>query len=131
MTGHSAVATLPRHPRSAAHARRVLAKVAPADCAVVDTAALLLSEVVSNAVRHAGGAAIEVAVARDPSLGGITGAVFDREPAMGSGSRSGDAPTDEMETGRGLDLLDALAASWGVATVGDHGKWVWFRLPAA
>ncbi|MFF4742135.1 MULTISPECIES: ATP-binding protein [unclassified Streptomyces] len=131
MTGHSAGATLPRHPRSAARARRVLEEVAPADCAVVDTAALLLSEVVSNAVRHADGAAIEVAVARDPAVGAITGAVFDRAPAMGSGSRSGDAPTDEMETGRGLDLLEALAGSWGVATVGDRGKWVWFQLPAA
>ncbi|MGW8955525.1 ATP-binding protein [Streptomyces sp. NPDC055709] len=131
MTGNSAVATLPRHPRAAAQARRVLEEVAPADCTVADTAALLLSEVVSNAVRHADGAAIEVAVARDEAAGGITGAVFDTEPGMSAGARSDDEPVDEMETGRGLDLLEALAVSWGVATVGDHGKWVWFQLEAA
>ncbi|MDI9888145.1 ATP-binding protein [Streptomyces sp. HNM0645] len=97
----------------------------------MDTAALLLTEVVANAVRHADGAVIEVALARDPALGAITGAVFDGTTDMGSGTRSGGAPSDEMESGRGLDLLEALAASWGVATVGDRGKWVWFRLAGA
>jgi serine/threonine-protein kinase RsbW len=132
LTANSAVAILPRHPRAAGEARRVLEEIAPAECPVADTAALLLSEVVSNAVRHADGAAIEVAVSRDESAGGaITGAVFDTEPHMGDGARSGDEPVDEMETGRGLDLLETLAGSWGVATVGDRGKWVWFQLEAA
>ncbi|MGW2563579.1 ATP-binding protein [Streptomyces sp. NPDC001514] len=131
MTGNGAVAILPRHPRAAAQARRVLEEVASADCAVTETAALLLSEVVSNAVRHAEGASIEIAVARDEAADGITGAVFDTEPGMSGGARSGDEPVDEMETGRGLDLLEALAGSWGVATVGDRGKWVWFQLEAA
>ncbi|WP_351231059.1 ATP-binding protein [Streptomyces sp. NPDC002133] len=131
MTGNGAVAILPRHPRAAAQARRVLDEVAPADCEITETAALLLSEVVSNAVRHADGIVIEVTVALDEAAGGITGAVFDTEPGMGGGARSGDEPADAMETGRGLDLLEALAGSWGVTTVGDRGKWVWFQLAAA
>ncbi|MFE6040575.1 hypothetical protein [Streptomyces sp. NPDC056452] len=100
-------------------------------------AALLLSEVVSNAVRHAKGTAIEVAVGFDRSAGMITGAVFDTEPLMGDGARSSVADVGDeeqgtgMETGRGLDLLDTVAGTWGVATVGSHGKWVWFQVSAS
>ncbi|MFC5800416.1 hypothetical protein [Streptomyces formicae] len=39
-----------------------------------------------------------------------------------------DGPADELEGGRGLDLLDLMARTWGVTSVGDHGKWVWFSL---
>lgn len=131
----SGVAIISRHPRAATEARYVLKRIAPGDCAGTDMAALLLSEVVSNAVRHAKGTAIEVAVGFDRSAGMITGAVFDTEPLMGDGARSslvgvGDEETD-METGRGLDLLDAVAGTWGVATVGSHGKWVWFQVSAS
>ncbi|MFC5804790.1 ATP-binding protein [Streptomyces formicae] len=132
LAGSGALAVLPRHPRAAAQARRLLREVALVDCAAADTAALLLSEMVSNAVRHAQGAFIEIAVARDATAGTITGAVFDGEPDMGGGARSGgDRPVAEMETGRGLDLLDRLAGSWGVVTVGARGKWVWFGLTTA
>ncbi|UUN29777.1 ATP-binding protein [Streptomyces sp. FIT100] len=131
LTGGGALAVLPRHPRAAAQARRLLREVAPVDCAAADTAALLLSEMVSNAVRHARGASIEIAVACDATAGVIIGAVFDGEPGMGGGARSGDRPVAEMETGRGLDLLETLAGSWGVSGVGDRGKWVWFRLTTA
>ncbi|MGM9470247.1 ATP-binding protein [Streptomyces murinus] len=124
----SATTSLPRRARAAAQARRVLETVSPAGSAASDTAALLLSEVVSNAVRYAQGATIEVAVARDDADGTVTAAVFDSAASMGRGARRGDAPLDELETGRGLDLLDALAADWGVTTVGDLGKWVWFRV---
>ncbi|MEU9161426.1 ATP-binding protein [Streptomyces sp. NPDC048424] len=137
MNAHSGVAVLPRHPRAAADARNVLGRIAPVGNDEVDMAALLLSEVVSNAVRHAGGPAIEVAVGYDQGAGVVTGAVFDTNPRMGSGARSSrdeadaDETETEMETGRGLDLLDAVAGAWGVATVGDRGKWVWFQVHAA
>ncbi|MFZ3495437.1 ATP-binding protein [Streptomyces sp. 5.8] len=137
MYAYSGLAVLPRHPRAAADARHVLHRIAPAGNDGADMAALLLSEVVSNAVRHAGGPAIEVAVGYDRCAGVLTGAVFDTNPRMGSGERSSrdEADTDpaetRMETGRGLDLLDAVAGTWGVATVGDRGKWVWFQVHAA
>ncbi|MFB7374059.1 ATP-binding protein [Streptomyces sp. NPDC056222] len=135
MNAHSGIAVLPRHPRAAADARHVLGRIAPEGHDEVDMAALLLSEVVSNAVRHADGPAIEIAVGYDRGAGVVTGAVFDTNPRMGSGARSSrdEADTDEteLETGRGLDLLDAVAGTWGVATVGDRGKWVWFQVHAA
>ncbi|MFI9649990.1 ATP-binding protein [Streptomyces sp. NPDC052040] len=131
----SVTMNLPRHARAAAQARRVLETVAPVDSEMGDTAVLLLSEVISNAVRYAQGARIGVAVAYDEDDGTLTAAVFDEAARMGSGARrgdapldKGDAPLDKLETGRGLDLLDALATKWGVAMVGDRGKWVWFRV---
>ncbi|MFJ3583022.1 ATP-binding protein [Streptomyces sp. NPDC090127] len=135
MNAHSGVAILSRHPRAAADARHVLSRIAPEGHDEVDMAALLLSEVVSNAVRHADGPAIEVAVGYDRGAGVVTGAVFDDNPRMGSGARSSrdeaGREDTELETGRGLDLLDAVAGAWGVATVGDRGKWVWFQVHAA
>ncbi|MFD5122530.1 ATP-binding protein [Streptomyces sp. NPDC058385] len=132
MHASSGIAILSRHPRAAAEARTALHEIAPSGSSGADTAALLLTEVVSNAVRHGKGAAIGVAVGFDPSADVITGAVFDREPGMSAGDRAG--LTDEgqdMECGRGLDLLDAASQAWGVATAGDRGKWVWFQVPAA
>ncbi|MEU9701046.1 ATP-binding protein [Streptomyces sp. NPDC047981] len=127
-------AVLSRHPRAAAEARGVLKAVTPGDHGGGDAAELLLSEVVGNAVRYAKGDEIEVAVGFDEGTGVITGAVFDAEPGLGSGVRSchvDEAEEAGLETGRGLDLLDMLAETWGVATVGSRGKWVWFQVPAA
>ncbi|MFB7997332.1 ATP-binding protein [Streptomyces sp. NPDC056002] len=132
MHASSDIAILSRHPRAAAEARTALHDIAPTGSSGADTAALLLTEVVSNAVRHGKGAAIEVAVGFDPFTDVITGAVFDREPGLGDGDRAGLADEgQDMESGRGLDLLDAASQSWGVATAGDRGKWVWFQVPAA
>ncbi|MGW2202484.1 ATP-binding protein [Streptomyces sp. NPDC001774] len=134
MNAHSGIAVLPRHPRAAADARHVLDRITPDGRDEVDMAALLLSEIVQNAVRHADGPAIEVALGYDRSAGVVTGAVFDTNPHMGSGARSSrdeqDTVETELESGRGLDLLDAVAGAWGVTTVGDHGKWVWFQVHA-
>ncbi|MFF4410173.1 ATP-binding protein [Streptomyces sp. NPDC001404] len=127
-TSARATAVLPRTTRAAAQARRVLATVCVGDAAAEDTAALLLSEVVSNAVRHADGSTIKVIVSRDDVCGAVTGAVFDSTARMGEGARRGDGPLDELETGRGLDILDVLADMWGVTRVGESGKWVWFRI---
>ncbi|MER7202041.1 hypothetical protein CG723_30500 [Streptomyces sp. CB01635] len=131
MHASSGIAILSRHPRAAAEARTALHEIAPTGSSGADTAALLLTEVVSNAVRHGKGAAIRVAVGFDPSADVITGAVFDREPEMSAGDRASVAEDQDMESGRGLDLLDVASQAWGVATAGDRGKWVWFQVPAA
>ncbi|MBW8706497.1 hypothetical protein MBT84_43435 [Streptomyces sp. MBT84] len=136
MSRHRLVARLRRDRRAPSHARRVLARLTPTGCAVADTAALLLSEAVSNAVLHSDGADITVAVTREAG-GTIVGAVFDTEPRMGPGARvthlrqAEGAESDVcLESGRGLDLMDMLASSWGVSPVGGRGKWVWFQLEA-
>ncbi|MFJ6216239.1 SpoIIE family protein phosphatase [Streptomyces sp. NPDC092296] len=100
---------------------------------VVDDAVVLASELVTNAVVHAGTAA-EVTCLREDDAVRIE--VADRYPERelplnGLGpagdparSRLGDP---EREGGRGLLLCSALAPRWGVEYTATH-KLVWFRL---
>ncbi len=89
---------------------------------VVDVAALLTSELVANAVVHAHSPAI-VVVSRSESILrvavtdlGDSVLVVERHRQIGDG-------------GRGLPLVDALSASWGVTPL-VLGKTVWFTLQA-
>lgn len=87
-------------------------------------AELLVSELVSNAVRH-GGAEIRLAVTRGEEDLEIR--VFDDgagEPRM----RTTDCGPHEA-SGRGLMLVERLASQWGVESApAGPGKIVWFRL---
>ena len=88
-----------------------------------DTAALLISELVTNSVLHAR-TEVEVSVARLHD--GVSIEVKD-------GSRR--APLrrmqyDEATTGRGVELLEQLAGSWDV-TLHSEGKTVRFTLSEA
>jgi anti-sigma regulatory factor (Ser/Thr protein kinase) len=88
----------------------------------VDTAVLLTSELVTNAVVHAR-SGIEVHVQYRPE-GVLRIEVVDdsfREPF-----RLNTASPDAT-AGRGLAILDTLASRWGVETL-DTGKAVWFEL---
>ncbi|MGY9066989.1 ATP-binding protein [Streptomyces sp. CAS3] len=123
-----ATAVLYRNAQAAALARRLMEFVSEGRTAPTDTALLLLSELVSNAARHASGLTIKVAVSCNGGDGTITGAVFDTSISMSGGPRCKGGALDELESGRGLDILDALADKWGVTKVSDHGKWVWFRV---
>lgn len=96
----------------------------------VDVLVLLASELVANAVTHAGNgsgaAGGPVAVCVRAAAGELRVEVHDGSPAMPL-----PVPPDvdeESETGRGLMLVDALAAEWGsYRTPG--GKVVYFTLP--
>jgi len=87
----------------------------------VEEAALLTSELVTNAVRYAGS---PVLVRVDQAPDGVVVAVKDPAPDIPT-PRSA-APDDV--TGRGLTIVSAMAADWGVEPVPDDGKYVWFRL---
>jgi anti-sigma regulatory factor (Ser/Thr protein kinase) len=87
---------------------------------LVDTATLLVSEVVTNAVLHAG-TEIEVALYRAGSRVRIE--VADRSPALPAAK----GYATDASTGRGLVLLEALVAAWGVEAA-PGGKVVWFEL---
>ena len=96
---------------------------------LVDTASLLVSELVTNALRHGGGPR-ELLVAVDGR--GVDAGVRDASPRPphpvaldGPGATRVDGGLSE--NGRGLLLVERLADSWGWRP--EHGgKIVWFRL---
>ncbi|MER5638633.1 SpoIIE family protein phosphatase [Kitasatospora sp. NPDC002227] len=98
---------------------------------VVDDAVVLVSELVTNAVVHAGTAA-EVSCEREPESLRI--GVTDRHPERGLPSfahvpTSSDRYADpDGEGGRGLLMCAALSSTWGVEYSAGR-KTVWFRLP--
>ena len=87
---------------------------------LIDDAVLLTSEVVTNAVKH-GRAPVRLSVNCDHR--GIVVAVDDANPALPRTRK-----TDRRRhSGRGLVLVQRLAADWGVRRTAT-GKQVWFRL---
>jgi anti-sigma regulatory factor (Ser/Thr protein kinase) len=87
-----------------------------------DVAQLLVSELVTNAVRHAGGDGVLVRATLQADL--LRVEVHDSSPSV-PGPVS-PAP-ESAEGGRGLLLVDALADRWGVEQV-TAGKRTWFEL---
>ena len=91
---------------------------------VLEAALLVVSEAVTNAVRHGSGR-IQLCVAADDRLVRIE--VTDEGPQLPL-RRS--ASQDSLgDGGRGLHLLDALTTKWGSAAREDGpGKTVWMEL---
>ncbi len=94
---------------------------------VVEDAALVVSELIANAVRH--GAPLpgnSLRVGWDVRQDGLRLTVADG----GCGPQGGIPDVSlESEGGRGLFLVDALAASWGVQPLESVGSQVWAELP--
>lgn len=86
---------------------------------LADTTRLLVSEVVTNAVRHAGGRPVELRLVRADTL---LCEVSDGDHTL---PVLRDAGPDE-ERGRGLGLVSRLAQRWGASHFGP-GKVVWFE----
>jgi serine phosphatase RsbU (regulator of sigma subunit)/anti-sigma regulatory factor (Ser/Thr protein kinase) len=95
----------------------------PPDPAVND-AVLLGSELVANAVQHAG-TGVEVGCRVVTGVVEVT--VTDRHPARALPDPRDFREDPYSERGRGLTLSAALASSWGVTYTG-AAKTVWFRL---
>jgi anti-sigma regulatory factor (Ser/Thr protein kinase) len=89
---------------------------------------LLLTELVTNAVRHGGagdGLPVKVVVGRSPS--GFTVAVTDEGPGF---EWRGPDPRSPLEaSGYGLLLVDRMARRWGIER-GERSTTVWFELSA-
>lgn len=113
---------LPADPRSPAAARRLVA----AHCAargldaLVDRAMVVASELISNAVQHAG---TDVDIATVAVAGALRISVRDRAAGSPRPAVSTE-PGPIIEGGRGLPIVAALAADWGFFPFGD-GKTVW------
>jgi PAS domain S-box-containing protein len=116
---------LPPEPESAAVAREAV-RAAPggAPTSVRETAELLVSELVTNAVLHA---ATEIEVRLRARAGGFEAAVGDGRPDRPLVPQR---PQYFSGTGRGLAVVARLAGRHGVHTEGGR-KWVWFELPPA
>lgn len=87
---------------------------------LLDTAELLVSEIVTNALVHAG---TPVDVAFSFVDGGLRVEVTDGSPHLPSPRGYGPS----AGTGRGLMLLEEMVDEWGVVP-DDPGKTVWFQL---
>ncbi|HLQ55357.1 MAG TPA: ATP-binding protein, partial [Streptosporangiaceae bacterium] len=95
---------------------------------LVDDAVLLTSELVTNAVVHAG---TPVQVTCRLAAGAVEVVVLDRHPVQLIPDRQyGEITEAERTSGRGLMLPAELASSWGV-TYARTAKAVWFRLGIA
>ncbi|GAB1337609.1 SpoIIE family protein phosphatase [Streptomyces sp. E-15] len=114
--------TLPREPRSVGRAREYArGQLLSWDLEpLVDTAELLVSELVTNALRYGEGE-IRLRLLLDRTL---VCEVWDSGLVQPRRRRARD--TDEG--GRGLQLVGLLSAAWGSRRT-PHGKTVWFELP--
>jgi anti-sigma regulatory factor (Ser/Thr protein kinase) len=122
--GYARRVSVPLRPTSTAaeRARRALQRLA-LPTPLADEADLLVSEVVTNSIRHAGlGPADLIHLTADWTGTRLRVHVRDHiaHPAVVSGSIR---PTPEAESGWGLYLVDRLASRWGTATDG-----YWFEL---
>jgi len=114
----------PNDADSVSAARRfVLASLDGVPTRDADAIAVMVSELAANAVRHTGS---HFTVAVDLSSERIRVEVGDG----GSGDPVVRAPYPEEPSGRGLQIVQALSAEWGVIPERDGpGKTVWFTIP--
>jgi anti-sigma regulatory factor (Ser/Thr protein kinase) len=115
--------TLDRGPGAAAKARRGLARLrGDLDAPLMETLRLLVTELVTNSVKHTGARTVEltVLVGRSSVRTEVTDAGPGFNPAK-TGSPSND------HTGWGLFLVERLAERWGVDKDGGATS-VWFEL---
>ncbi|PLW73166.1 ATP-binding protein [Streptomyces sp. SCUT-3] len=92
---------------------------------LVDTAELLASELVTNALVHSGGDATVTATLSPGPEARLRVEVHDGGPRLPAPRDAGEDAT----SGRGLLLVSALADEWGARPVA-RGKVVWFELCA-
>ena len=117
--------TLPDGPEGASCARRAMARAAVLwrlDREITETALLLVSELVTNAIRH-GSPPVRLSLRLERDR--LRVEVADSSPALPEFGQSGPDQTG----GRGLRIVQLLAARWGAsASPRRLGKTVWFEL---
>jgi hypothetical protein len=92
---------------------------------LVEAAVLGVSELVTNALLHAGG---DISVRISDTDGRLRVEVYDESPATPERAPNlgTEADTNPSMVGRGLQILDAISLAWGVYDE-PTGKCVWFQ----
>ena len=117
-------------PDAAAEARRAIARLrADLDPPLMETLRLLVTELVTNSVRHTecDALTLRIAIGKSAVITEVAdeGPSFDIEALAGADGRGRDP-----DTGWGLFLVQRLARNWGVKEEG-RSKRVWFELGRA
>lgn len=113
---------LPPESASVPQARRFVAdQLGDLSPDTVDVARLLVSEIVTNAVLHAG---TELVLTLERGESTVQVQIEDGNPLLPVVRSHG----PDAGTGRGLHVLDRMASRWGTSEV-DGGKIVWFEIP--
>lgn len=111
---------------AAGAARRALSRLrGDLDPSAMETMRLLVTELVSNSVRHAGAETVGLRVLVRPSA--LWTEVSDRGPGFDPERRERGV---DRESGWGLFLVERLAERWGVSQEDGHTR-VWFELRRA
>jgi anti-sigma regulatory factor (Ser/Thr protein kinase) len=118
-------------PDAAAEARRAIGELrADLDPPLMETLRLLVTELVTNSVRHTecDALTLRVAIGKSAVLTEVVddGPDFDAQAALDAQHPDTRSP----DSGWGLFLVQRLARDWGVATDG-RSKRVWFELGRA
>jgi DNA-binding NarL/FixJ family response regulator len=120
---YQASTRLAGEPRSAGEARRFVARTLREWRlgSLLETVTLLTSELVTNAIVHAG-AELDVVVRLTAVAARVE--VTDRSPRLPIPR----VAAEDASSGRGLALVEALARRWGTRHLASGGKTVWFEV---
>ncbi|MGW2053253.1 ATP-binding protein [Streptomyces sp. NPDC001840] len=116
---HRYVTEMARHPQNVSGQRRIVAAflrhwgIGTPD--VAHSVVVVVSELLSNAVRYGEAEAVGLSLTYDSLLGKMRIEVNDHTP---SARAEPCRPDDDQEGGRGLFLVDALTTAWGVSEDG-------------
>ena len=118
----------PGHASAVGQARRFVASVVGDDFPGLDDVLVLVSEVASNAVKHtASGDGGSFGITVSATGGTVRVEVGDQGGASEPRLTDEDGVGDALTGGRGLLIVDTLAAKWGYG--GDElGRVVWFEV---
>jgi anti-sigma regulatory factor (Ser/Thr protein kinase) len=122
--------TVPGLPEQVSETRAFARRLLGYQHVCLETVVLLLSELVTNSVRHSrsahAGGRITIAITHSRTV--VLVEVTDEGSAEMPSLRPADA---RSEQGRGLALVEALAARWGCSRSGAESTTCWFEVRAA
>jgi anti-sigma regulatory factor (Ser/Thr protein kinase) len=114
--------TFPHEAQSVPAARRFATAVLRGTSSeILEAIELMVSELATNCIRHTN-SCFDLTITRS----GRNIRVEATDHAGGTPTMRSPKPTDP--SGRGLKIIDMLAAGWGVQSEADAGKTVWFTI---